>query len=60
MGRTTQNLYKSKIDTSVTFSAIKGEEEEESITHIDPLQRIEDALTVECFMKDLEEAWDWF
>lgn len=46
MGRTTQNLYRLEIDTPVRFSVIKGEEEEKSITYINPLLRIEDALTL--------------
>jgi hypothetical protein len=54
MGMTTQNLYRLQIDTSVRFSAIKGEEH---IADIYPLLPIEDALRVEYFMKGSEEEW---
>ena len=56
MGRNTQNLYRSEIDTSVRFLYIKGEEEEEHITHIDPLRRIEDALIIEYSMRSHSEG----
>ncbi len=55
MGRTTQSLYRTESDSLCRFSD-KGEEG--YITDIDPLLRIEDALTVEYFMKDSEGVWD--
>jgi hypothetical protein len=44
MGRTAQNVYRQETDTPVKLSFVKSVGEEEYLTHIDPLLRLEDAL----------------